>query len=201
MHDSQLCSTCVRPRCTSAFNFHHSKTGSLVKGSAYTRGDPACTFHIDKRARMQLQRHLLSRRSTWTTSFASRSHVEAGSRRPASHTPENTATSPGIRRRLLLHADVDRAADRDPIIITRLFEQRMSMPFRGFRARRVSPTRIRKTRWRPIAGALSDLGLDKKRLGIEMSGFFLPSTSTWSSPHCCRTRPWSTVRESSKRKG
>ena len=103
----------------------------------------------------------------------SRAHGEAGSVRHAHPYAENICYVGTSDSGLLLHANVDRPMDRDPVIVTRLFEQRNVDAFAWLTRAQSSPSRTPKTRSRssPRWSAISDWtkGASHRNVG------FLPS--------------------------
>src|SRR5947208_1188969 len=91
------------------------------------------------------------------------------------HTPENICyvsghQTPGYYYTQMLIIPVD----RDPVIITRLFEQRNVDAFAWLTRAQSLAFKDTENPIAVIAKAVGDLGLDRRRLGIEISGFFLP---------------------------
>lgn len=91
------------------------------------------------------------------------------------HTPENICyvsghQTPGYYYTQMLIVPMD----RDPIIVTRLFEQRNVDAFAWLTRAQSIAYKDTEDPIAVIARTVADLGLGKGRLGIEMSGFFLP---------------------------
>jgi Xaa-Pro dipeptidase len=91
------------------------------------------------------------------------------------HTPENICyvsghQTPGYYYTQMLIVPLD----RDPVIVTRLFEQRNVDAFAWLTRAQSVAFKDTENPIAVIAKAVGDLGLGKGRLGIEMSGFFLP---------------------------